>query len=93
MQFGVTGLVQLHKAYTECEYDFHPEQWHPQQITLGLKGMVPKWHDDESPVLYECECGGELADDGFCLNCSMFAPVEVPADAEYSGACECEDGQ
>jgi hypothetical protein len=49
-RYNVKQLMKIHSIMVSCEWDFLADQWTERQLREALKGIVPKWDDNEKPV-------------------------------------------
>ena len=54
-RFSVTELVQLHRMWMMCGWDFTPDRWTEGQVKAALAGKVPQWDPKtEKPIEETC---------------------------------------
>ncbi len=47
--FTIEQLLALHRAWMSADWDFPPDQWQPEQVAQALRGITPRWDEDERP--------------------------------------------
>lgn len=47
-RFDAAQLLDLWRAWAQCDWSFLPDQWAPIQVIGALVGDVPKWNDGEA---------------------------------------------
>jgi len=74
----VVELVQLHRMLQASGWDMPMDTWTPRQVREALRGIPPKWDDDEKPV-YAARAATPAAPEkagGLCIQCGL--PVDAP---------------
>lgn len=49
-RFTAEELIIIWRAWNQSGWDFYPEQWEERQVQEALKGVPPRWDDNEQPV-------------------------------------------
>jgi hypothetical protein len=49
-RFTALQLLKLHEMWVASEWDIRPDEWSAVQVRRALRGKVPTWNDDGSPV-------------------------------------------
>ena len=52
-RYTAEELLQIQRMWWASEWDFLPDQWQPWQVKDALKGLPPKWDDNEKPLHYK----------------------------------------
>jgi hypothetical protein len=50
-QYTAEELIKLWRMFVLSDWDFYLDQWTPTQRALALQGVVPKWDDQERPII------------------------------------------
>jgi len=49
-RFTVEELIAIRRAWLASGWEFYPDQWSDAQIDAALRGIPPKWDDNEQPI-------------------------------------------
>lgn len=55
MQFNVTQLRFLYRAWLACDWDYYPDRWHRRQVLEACRGIVPRWDEHGTAPVFDGE--------------------------------------
>lgn len=52
-RFTTDELLRIYRAWMASGWDFYPDQWTRLQVWGALRGIVPDWRGNETPIAYD----------------------------------------
>lgn len=49
-QFSIEQLITIYDVYDKCGWYIYPDEWTQRQVDEALKGIIPRWDDNQKPV-------------------------------------------
>jgi len=60
-------VLAIGRAHIAAEWSFLPDSWSSRQVAEALRGVVPRWDDDEEPIYADGELIGMVRAGGECF--------------------------